>query len=163
MPRPARRKLKPEIRAIVEWAETHGWKIQDGKDGNDHWVLKHPTDGTVRLADTPGEYRGFANARAEIRRKSGLPSDSGPAAKYRHEPRQERFDMDAAVREARLRRAQEEVDALARQRRYEALEEELGALSEALSRVNPRNDPMLARMIAKKIARIKREMEDKRP
>lgn len=115
MPKPSTRKMKAEIRAIVRWAADHGWVLQDEKDGSGHWVLRHPTDGTVRLPDTPGEYRGLANAKAEIRRRSGLSSDSGPAAKYRHEPREERFDMAVALKEARLRRAQEEA---ARRQRY---------------------------------------------
>lgn len=114
MPRRPIRKMKPEIRAIVQWAASHGWVLLDEKDGNGHWVLRHPVNGIVRLPDTPGERRGLANAKAEIRRKSGLSSESGPAAKYRHEPRGERFDMEAAVKEGRLRRAQEE--AAARQR-----------------------------------------------
>lgn len=108
------RKMKAEIRAIVDWAAENGWLLDDRKDGSGHWVLRHPSGETVRLPDTPGERRGLANAKAEIRRKSGLPSDSGPAARYRHEARQDRFSMDAAVKEARVRRAQEE--AAARQR-----------------------------------------------
>lgn len=114
MAKPRSRKMKAGIREIVVWAAEHGWQLDDEKDGSGHWVLRHPTGGTVRLPDTPGEWRGLANAKAEIRRRSGLSSDSGPAARYRHEARRERFDMDVAVREARLRRAQEE--AAARQR-----------------------------------------------
>lgn len=114
--RPSTRKMKAEIRAIVEWAESHGWELQPAKDGNGHWVLKHPErKATVRLPDTPGEYRGLANAKAEIRRKSGLPNESRPAARYRHEPHREGFDMDSAIREARLRRAWEEAE---RRRRF---------------------------------------------
>ena len=55
-------------------------------------------------------------ARAEIRRKSGLPNDSGPAAKYRHEPRQDRFSMEAALKEQRLRAAWREVEIRKRHR-----------------------------------------------
>src|SRR5687768_16119421 len=102
MAKSSRRKMKAGIREIVEWSAQHGWNLQNEKDGNGHWVLEHPTDGTVRLPDTPSDTRGLANARAEIRRKSGLASESGPAARYRHEGRRERFDMDAAVKEARL-------------------------------------------------------------
>jgi hypothetical protein len=108
------RKMKPGIRAIVLWAVEHGWTLDADKDGSGHWVLRHPTAGIVRLPDTPGERRGLVNAKAEIRRKSGLSSESGPAARYRHEPHRDVFDMDAAVKEGRLRRAYEE--AAARQR-----------------------------------------------
>jgi hypothetical protein len=102
--------MKPSIRALVDWASQYDWALQPGKDGNGHWVLRHPGGGIVRLPDTPGEHRGLANARAEIRRKAGLPSDSGPAAKYRHEPHEERFSMEAALREKRLRDAWREVE-----------------------------------------------------
>lgn len=102
--------MKAQIRALVDWAEAHEWVLQPDKDGNGHWVLRHPGGGVVRLPDTPGEHRGLLNARAEIRRKSGLPNDSGPAAKYRHESRRDRFDMDVAVREQRLRAARIEAE-----------------------------------------------------
>ncbi len=106
--------MKAQIRELVDWAEAHEWVLQDSKDGSGHWVLRHPGGEVVRLADTPGERRGFLNAKAEIRRKSGLPSDSGPAAKYRHEPHEERFSMEAALREKRLREAQQEAERRAR-------------------------------------------------
>ena len=102
--------MKAQIRAIVDWAESHEWELQPDKDGNGHWVLHHPRGEVVRLPDTPGERRGLLNARAEIRRKSGLPNDSGPAAKYRHESREERFSMEAALRERRLRAARNEAE-----------------------------------------------------
>jgi hypothetical protein len=111
--------MKPPIRALVDWAEGHEWALQPMKDGNGHWVLRHPDGGIVRLPDTPGEIRGLANARAEIRRKSGLPNDSGPAAKYRHEPHEERFSMEAALREKRLREAWREAEIRRRHREGE--------------------------------------------
>src|SRR5689334_12367356 len=99
MSRPSKRKMKSEIRAVADWAETHGWTLQEGKDSNGHWVLKHPKGGVVKLPDTPSDVRGVANARAEIRRKSGIRNDSGPAARYRHESRRRGgFDMDAALK-----------------------------------------------------------------
>src|SRR5687767_1217688 len=113
--KPPTRRMKPEIREIVTWAANHGWILQREKDGNGHWVLRHPEFGTVRLPDTPGDRRGFENARAEIRRKSGLPNESGTAARYRHEGHHEGFDMEAALRERRLRAAHEEAR---RRKRY---------------------------------------------
>lgn len=152
--KPATRKMKPAIRAIVTWAERHGWALQREKDGCGHWVLKHPGGATVRLPDTPGEYRGMENAKAEIRRKSGLPSESGPAARYRHEPRRDRFDMEAAVREQRLRRAQEEAEALRRARVQVQVDEARRALQE----VNPQRDPLLARELAARIVDLERQL-----
>jgi hypothetical protein len=151
--------MKPAIRAIVDWARRHGWVLQPEKDGSGHWVLRHPDNGVVRLPDTPGEFRGFANAKAEIRRKSGLPNDSGPAARYRHEGRKkERFDMDAAVQEARLRRAEEEVAARQRYLHIAALSEQLDQARAELAMINPRKEPTRAREAAAKVLAIQRQL-----
>lgn len=152
------RKMKPAIKAIVDWAKTHGWELDRDKDGNGHWVLRHPEDGVVRLPDTPGEIRGFANARAEIRRKSNLPNDSGPAARYRHEKRKDRFNMDAAIREAAIRRAEEEAARRQRHLRIAALTEEYDAACAELSSINPRKDPEGARKAAAKVLAIQRQL-----
>jgi len=155
MAKPHTRKMKSSIRAIVQWATKHGWTLRDTKDGNGHWVLWHPSSGaTVRLPDTPGEVRGLENAKAEIRRKSGLPNTSGPAARYRHEGRRERFDMDAAVREARLRRAWEEAEALRRAR----VQAQIDEARHALGMINPRRDPELAREMAARIVDLERQL-----
>lgn len=155
MPRPSQRKMKAGIRAIVEWAGQHGWTLQEGKDGHGHWVLKHPAHGTVRLADTPKENgRTLINAKMEIRRKSGLRNDTGPAARYRHEGRRERFDMDAAVQEARLRRAQAEAEALRRAR----IEVKLQDARRALEGVDPRRDQRLAKELATLIVDLERQL-----
>jgi hypothetical protein len=158
MAKSSTRKMKPEIRQIVLWAARHDWQLQDEKDGNGHWVLKHPRVGVVRLPDTPGEFRGIANAKAEIRRKSGLPSESGPAARYRHESRRDGFDMDAAVREARLRRAHEEVERRDRYRCLEDLSERLDRARAELAMINPRRDPVRAREAAAKVLEIETEL-----
>lgn len=154
MPRPSQRKMKSVIRDLVIWAEAHDWDLQEGKDSNGHWVLRHPEGGVVRLPDTPGEYRGIANARAEIRRKSGLPSESGPAARYRHESRRERFDMDAAIKEASLRRAYAEAEALRRAKIRVSLSE----ARLALAGVNPRRDPIVARELAARIVYLETQL-----
>lgn len=158
MAKPSTRKMKAAIREIVNWAASHGWQLQDEKDGNGHWVLRHPEAGTVRLPDTPGERRGIANAKAEIRRKSGLPNESGPAARYRHESRRERFDMDAAVKEARLRRAYAEAADLARRRELERLSQELDQARAELALINPRRDPVRAREAAAKVLDLEQQL-----
>lgn len=154
MAKPHTRKMKAGIRAIVEWAAKHDWKLQGVKDGNGHWVLKHAEHGIVRLPDTPSETRGLANAKAEIRRKSGLPSDSGPAARYRHEGRRERFDMDAAVKEARLRRAREEAEALRRAK----IQLQITEARQALNLIDPRRDATVARELAARIVDLERQL-----
>lgn len=154
MGKPPTRKMKPEIRAIVDWASSYGWTLRPSKDGGGHWVLDHPTKGSVRLPDTPSEARGIANAKANIRRLSGLQSDSGPAARYRHEPRQERFSMDETMKERALRRAHQEAEALRRARARIDLEE---AYAE-LSKVSPRKDPDRARELAARIVELREQL-----
>lgn len=154
MAKPPTRKMKAGIRAIVEWAANHGWLLQDVKDGSGHWVLRHVEHGTVRLPDTPSETRGLANAKAEIRRRSGLPSDSGPAARYRHEGRRERFDMDAAVKEARLRRAREEAEALRRAK----IQLQITETRLALQMIDPRRDADVARELAARVIDLERQL-----
>lgn len=160
MAKPHTRKMKSGIRAIVQWANRHGWILQDQKDGNGHWVLRHPTDGVVRLPDTPGDRRGLENAKAEIRRKSGLPNESGPAARYRHEGRREGFDMDAAIREARLRRALEEVETRKRYLLLADLSEQLDQARAELAMIDPRRYPILAREAAAKVLAIQRQLNN---
>lgn len=155
--RPTRRRMKPEIRAIVEWAEYHGWHCRDRKDGNGHWVLEHPEFGNTRLPDTPSDRRGLANAKAEIRRRSGLASDSGPAGKYRHEPRRrDQFSMDDVVRERRLRAAYAEAAAQARRR----LTEDLELARAELNRIDPRREPVRAREQAAVIVALLDKLRD---
>lgn len=150
-----KRKMKPPVRAIVNWAARHDWVLQGEKDGSGHWVLKHARDGVVRLPDTPSDPRGLDNAKAEIRRKSGLPSESGPAARYRHESLgRERFDMDAAIGEARLRRAWEEAERLKRAR----IQVQLNEARRALESVNLRREPQVARELAARIVDLERQL-----
>jgi hypothetical protein len=156
MAKPSKRKMKAAVRAIVDWAATHGWILQGEKDGSGHWILIHPEHGQVRLPDTPSDNdRGLANAKAKIRRMSGLSSDSGPAARYRHESRRRpRFDMEAAAREARLRRAREEAEALRRAR----LQIQLDEARHALRKVNPRRDPEVARELAARCVDLEQQL-----
>jgi len=144
------RRMKPEIRELVDWAAQHGWSPADDVTGSGHRILKHTSGATVVLPTSPSDYRGLANTKATIRRVSGLPSDSGPAARYRHERRRrpwERFNMDAAVREARKR--EEARAALMGER--DALEEERAMYLAELKALDPRKEPALARLLARRI------------
>lgn len=186
MAKPAIRKLKPEIREIVEWAQKYGWTFDGECDGQEHWILRHGDD-CVRLPATPSDTRRVAdNIKAKIRRISGIPNDSGPAGKYRHEPRKprnERFDIAAARREQRRaefygitggytskredddaeRRREEALGRLAeRAEREEALDrlraDHKAALAQ-LRAVNPRRNPALARQIARKVTDLQEQLK----
>lgn len=148
-------KLKPEIRALVEWAAPYGWSL-DGETGRNHPVLRHTSGAELTLPSTPSDWRGLANTRADIRRISGIPSDSGPAARYRHEPRRDRFDMDAAVREQRERRRREaEAEAEAR-----PLRASLAVKLEALRCLDPRRHSQHARYLAADIVALQRQLKE---
>lgn len=57
-------------KALIEYAERCGFELK-GLDGNGHYTLVHPNGETVRVASSPGDYRGDRNCEAEMRRKSG--------------------------------------------------------------------------------------------
>lgn len=162
MSRPPQRKMKPKVREIADWAGQHGWALADDATGGGHWVLKHPSGSTVALPSTPSDHRGLVNAKATIRRISKLPSDSGPAARYRHEPRrrrEDRFNMGAAVAEANAR-------AMARaaaQHQVGLLEEERDRLQAELEAVDPRKEPSLARLLARRITVLNKKIKSIRP
>jgi hypothetical protein len=152
-------KLKPEIRQIVEWAERHQWTLTGKKDGNGHWALRHKSGEIVRLPDTPGEYRGLINAKAKIRRISGLPNDSGPAARYRHESRRrDRFDMEAACEELRQREAERAESPDRPPVDPDEIKTELAILRTVLESLNPRRHQIQARKLAHRILALEREL-----
>jgi hypothetical protein len=146
-PRPSNK----EIRRIVDWAKPYGWELLSKKDGNGHWVLRHAEHGVVRLPETPGEIRGLANARADIRRKSGIPNDSGPAGRYRHEGRRNGFDMDAALKERRIREAAAQAEQMARYRRREAYIAERDEKMALLVEMDPRRENAQAKALARRV------------
>lgn len=128
--------LKPEMRELVQWAEQHGWHLEDKLDGRGHYVLRYKTGEYVTLSSTPGEYRGTANVRARIRRIAGLPSDSGPAARYRHEgKRRSRFNLDVAIAERDARRKVEAEAAESAEAEREALKSRLRELTDELASI----------------------------
>lgn len=177
MPKPAIRRMKREVREIVEWAQRYGWTFDGECDGSEHWILRYG-DESVRLPATPSDYRSLANCKAKIRRVAGIPNDSGPAGKYRHEPRIERFSLDAATRDQRAAEkfgtggdwstetpdeAEERRKAVAaRLAAYAQLQADHSAALAQLREVNPRREPALARQIARKITELQNKIEEVR-
>ena len=177
MPKPAKRRMKREVREVVEWAQQYGWKFYGECDGSEHWII-HYGDETVRLPATPSDFRSLMNAKAAIRRIAGIPNDSGPAGKYKHEPRRERFDLTRAVRSQKRAaehgmagdwttetadEAEERREAtLARLAAYAELRAEHEAALAQLREVNPRRNPALARQIARKVTELEQKLKETR-
>lgn len=164
----AKRGLRPEIKEIVEWAAKYGWTLDDEKAGSGHHALRHKSGAMVTLPATPSDHRGLLNIKADIRRISGVPSDSGPAGKYRHKPRRksERFDMEAAVREQAEYRERLLAEERERQERDEEIMAEVTRLRNAhkklmveLGQCDPRREQKRAQGLAIKIVEIERRLK----
>ena len=164
MPRPVNRKLKKEVREVVEWAQPLGWVLLEEKDSNNHWVLRHTASGEdVHLPCTPRNPRTLDNSRAKIRRVSGMSSDSGPAARYRHESRRSQFDMRSAAREAKNRSEERERQAAehsAWQAEVSETERRLDEAMRALVALNPRRHPLKVRRLAARVVELEEKLED---
>lgn len=78
------------VRELMKYAELCGFTV-DGKDGNEHFRLTHPNGSIVRVACTPGDLRGDDNARAEMRRKSGVTPPRANSGKYKKGVRLKRY------------------------------------------------------------------------
>lgn len=74
--------MKKRAQELIEYGRLCGFAVA-GNDGNEHWVMRHPNGSTVRVACTPGDYRGDDNTRAEMRRKSGVSPARPRAGRYR--------------------------------------------------------------------------------
>lgn len=166
-------RLKPEIRKIVDWAAQHGWSL-GGLTGSDHIQLVHISGKTTVLPQTPSDRRSLINAKADIRRVSGIANDSGPAARYRHEGRRPRFDMRDVVREKRAwqrRIAEDEIEAYAeaearaeaealREAEAEALRERLRAKLAVLHGLDVRRSQARARRLAGDIVELQQQLKE---
>ncbi|MFE6222926.1 hypothetical protein [Streptomyces sp. NPDC057854] len=158
------RKLKKEVREVVEWAEPLGWTLLEETDSHNHWVLRHVATGQhVHLPCTPRNARTLENSKAKIRRISGTPNDSGPAARYRHEsPRKSRFDMRSAIREAK-ERAEERERANSEYAAWQAevtdTESQLDKAMRALLALNPRRHPLQVRKLAAHVVELEEKLE----
>lgn len=155
--------MRRDVKELVEWAQSLGWKMVDGDNRRAHHMLEHPNGTRVTFPKTPSDWRSLENTRAQIRRASGVRSQSGPAARYRHKPNRNGFDMEAAVAEARLRAAQREVEARARRERHAAYQAEHDALVAQLEKLDPRRSPNLARLLARRIQFMKFCLKRTRP
>jgi len=177
MPKPAKRKMKREVREVVEWAQRYGWTFDGECDGSEHWILRYG-DENVRLPATPSDYRSLANCKAKIRRIAGIPNDSGPAGKYRHEPHRDQFSLTKA-RYEQLKaeehgtgggwttktadEAEERREAiLTRLAAFAELRAEHEAALAQLREVNPRRNPALARQIARKVTELELKLKETR-
>jgi hypothetical protein len=77
---------------LITYGELCGFHLA-GSDGNQHFVMEHPNGERVRIASTPGDYRGDDNNRALMRRLSGVTPDVGRrAGKFRKGVRLETFE-----------------------------------------------------------------------
>lgn len=74
--------MHKRTRALIDYGTQCGFSL-DGVDGRGHYLLVHPNGETVRVAGSPGDLRGDANAQAEMRRKSGVTPPRPAAATHR--------------------------------------------------------------------------------
>jgi hypothetical protein len=63
--------MHKRVTALIEYGALCGFSC-DGLNGRGHFRLVHPNGAVVRIPSTPGDYRGDDNARAEMRRLSGV-------------------------------------------------------------------------------------------
>lgn len=92
--------MHKRARALIRYGEECGFTLSPSVDGNGHYLLVHLNGSRVRVAATPGDLRGDENARAEMRRKSGVTPKRANAGHYKkgigreqvRTPAQERID-----------------------------------------------------------------------
>lgn len=75
---------------LIKYGEQCGFRSV-GVVGNGHIELRHPNGEVVHVASTPGELRGDDNARAEMRRKSGVTPPRPNSGKHRRGVSRARF------------------------------------------------------------------------
>lgn len=84
--------MHARVRELIAYATQCGF-TRDGVDGNGHILLIHPNGARCRIASTPGDYRGDDNARAEMRRLSGVTPPRPNAGRFRHAGRRQGYKM----------------------------------------------------------------------
>ena len=125
--------MNARTRELVSYGQACGFAL-DGVDGNGHHILRHPNGAVVRLASTPGEYRGDDNARAEMRRKSGVTPPRHNSDKYRKGVRSSGFSMSAALRE-RAARSDDDSPGQMHPSEVERLEKQLADVTARINRI----------------------------
>jgi len=88
--------MHKRVRELIAYAQLCGFRL-DGIDGSEHFVLVHSNGSRYRVPGTPSEYRGDENAKADLRRLSGVTPPKPRAGKFRHE-RATRAHVPASVR-----------------------------------------------------------------
>jgi len=74
--------MHKRVKDLVDYGKLCGFNLE-GQDGKEHYLLRHPNGEVVKVACTPGDYRGDDNCMAEMRRKSGVSPPRPNAGKYR--------------------------------------------------------------------------------
>lgn len=91
--------MNKRARALIEYGKLCGFELE-GIDGNEHYVLVHPSGARYRVAGTPGDRRGDENAKADMRRLSGVTPPRPNSGRHRkgvgtlraHRPAEVRVD-----------------------------------------------------------------------
>lgn len=81
------------IRELVDEAKTIGWTFV-GMTGAGHLRMMHPNGSQMTLPNTPSEYRGLKNARAQLERLAGqtFPTRKKAAGHFNRKDRSTDFD-----------------------------------------------------------------------
>ena len=119
--------MNKEVQALSDWAEGIGF-VNEGTDGRGHYLMRHRTGETYRLAASPSDWRGELNAKSVMRRIAGASNDSPNAGRSRkavrvsgYTPRKSAAELLASTGAISLRiRWQAAVDEVERLRLYVA-------------------------------------------
>ncbi len=91
--------MHARVREMIDYAALCGFTL-DGTDGHGHYRLVHENGKVVRVAATPGDYRGDENCKALMRRLSGVTPPRPKAGRPKKGvERRGRFSFAAARRE----------------------------------------------------------------
>ncbi len=90
--------MHKRTKELIEYGKLCGF-VLESIDGNGHYLLRHPNGSVHPVASTPGDYRGDRNAKATMRRLSGVTPPRPHSGKYRRgvtvekfQPAEERVD-----------------------------------------------------------------------
>ena len=150
--------MHKRTRELIEYGKLCGFQL-DGIDGNDHYRLRHGNGEIVRVACTPGDWRGDENCRAEMRRKSGVTPPRPNAGRYRNGTGRRGFNMRAALREKN--------PVLSGKHTSSSIPTLPPSVADAVRRVTERRDQLAARYaenpypyIRQELARVEQELAE---